>query len=108
MQVFSAILNLLTWQASLVRFQVSSIIKCYRGHENRSRSIVHKTVKIHLPTAEQYLHQKNIMLLELDLRMLLYFFQKIIGYVKIMFELLYIFVKSDPFSPHCAIMRFFR
>ena len=27
------------------------------------------------------------MLLELDLRMLLYFFQKIIGYVKIMFEL---------------------
>ena len=41
----------------------------------------------------------NIMLLELDLRMLLYFFQKIIGYVKIMFELLYIFTKLIHF-PH--------
>ena len=39
------------------------------------------------------------MLLELDLRMLLYFFQKIIGYVKIMFELLYIFTKLIRF-PH--------
>ena len=40
----------------------------------------HKTFKIpvHLPAAEQYLHQVN-MLLELYLRMLLYFFQKIIG-----------------------------
>ena len=33
------------------------------------------------------------MLLKLDLRMLLYFFQKIIRYVKIIFELLYIFTK---------------
>ena len=29
---------------------------------------------MHLPTAEQYLHQVNIMVLKLDLRMLLYFF----------------------------------
>ena len=34
MQVFSAILNLVTWPASLVHFQVSSIIKCYRCHES--------------------------------------------------------------------------
>ena len=39
------------------------------------------------------------MLLELDLRMLLYFFQKIIGYVEIMFELLYILTKLIRF-PH--------
>ena len=39
------------------------------------------------------------MLLELEFRMLLYFFQKIIGYVKIMFELLYIFTKLIRF-PH--------
>ena len=32
----------------------------------------------HLPTVEQYLHQVNIMLPELGLRMMLYFFQKII------------------------------
>ena len=66
-----------------------------------------KTFKIHLPTAEQYLHQVNIMLLELDLRMLLYFFQKIISFiVKIMFELLYI-LQNWSFSPNCVIMRFF-
>ena len=39
-QVFSAILNVVTSQANLVRFQDSSIIKCYRRHENWSRSIV--------------------------------------------------------------------
>ena len=38
-----------------------------------------KTFKIHLPTAEQYLHQVNIMLLKLDLRMLLCFFRKLSG-----------------------------
>ena len=48
------------------------------------------------------------MFLELDLRMLLYFFQKIIRYiVKIMFELLCI-LQNWSFSPNCAIMRFFR
>ena len=48
------------------------------------------------------------MLLELDLKMLLYFFQKIIRYiVKTMFELLYI-LQTDPFFPNCAIIRFFR
>ena len=68
-------------QANIVRFQVSSIIRCYRRHENRSiafdRAVIKqdKTFKFHLPTAEQYFHQVNIMLLELDLRMLLYFFQ---------------------------------
>ena len=76
-------------QANLVRFQVSSIIKFYRHHENRSiafdRAVVkqeknmHKTFKIHLPTPEQYLHQVNIMLLQLDLRMPLYFFRKLLG-----------------------------
>ena len=48
------------------------------------------------------------MLLKLDLRMLLYFFQKIIMYiVKIMFELLYI-LQNWSFPPNCVIMRFFR
>ena len=77
MQVFSAILNLITWPASLVPFQVFSIIKCYRHHENQSCLIMENAItkgfKMHLPTAEQYLHEVNIMLLELDLRMLLYF-----------------------------------
>ena len=36
----------------------------------------HKTFEIHVPTAEQYLHQVNIMLLELELRMLLYLFSE--------------------------------
>ena len=73
------------WILSLVRFQVSSIIKCYRCHENRliafDLAVVkhHKTFKIHLSTAEQYLHQVNIMSLELDLRMLLYFFRKLLS-----------------------------
>ena len=63
--------------------------KIYRHHENRSiafdRAVVkqeknmHKTFKIHLPTPEQYLHQVNIMLLQLDLRMPLYFFRKLLG-----------------------------
>ena len=75
--------------------------------QNRRRKR-HKTLKIHLPTAEQYLHQMNIMLIELDLRMLLYFFQKIVRYiVKIMFELLYI-LQNWTLSRNCAIMRFFR
>ena len=56
---------------------------------------------MHLPTTEQYLHKVNTMLLELDLRMLLYFLSKT------MFELLYI-LQNWPLSPHCAIMWFFR
>ena len=104
----SAILNVVMWQANLVRFQDSSIIKCYRHHENNRSRKCHETFKIHLPTAEEYLHQVNIMLIGLNLRMLLYFFQKIIRYiVKMMFELLYI-LQNWSFSPNCAIMRFFR
>ena len=115
--VFSAILNVVTWQANLVGFQDSSIIRCHKrmkidcvrsccsktGEKNAI-----KTIKIHLSTAEKYLHQVNIMLLELDLRMLLYFFRKTIRYiVKIMFELLYI-LQNWSFSPNCPIMQFLR
>ena len=103
------------WQANLVRFQVSSIIKCCRCHENRSIVLLqnrrrkrHKTFKIHLPTAEQYLHQVNIMLLELDLRMLLYFFSENYRVCQNNVWITVHFYKTDPFSPHCAIMRFFR
>ena len=56
---------------------------------------------MHLQAAEQYLHQVNTMLFELDLRILLYLLSKT------MFELLYI-LQNWPFSPHCAIMRIFR
>ena len=53
---------------------------------------------MHLPIEEQYLHQVNIMLLELDLRILLYFLSKT------MFELLYI-LQNWLFSPHCVIIK---
>ena len=109
MQVFSAILNLVTSS-----FPGLLDHKMYRRHANRSwycnrRRKRHKTFKIHLPTAEQYLHvhQVNIMLLELDLRILLYFFQKIIGYVKIMFELLHIFTKLIRFPHFVRLCDFF-
>ena len=59
-QVFSAILNVVTWQANLVCLQDSSTIKCYR-HRIQSCSQQQKNI---------------IMLLELDLRMLLYFFSE--------------------------------
>ena len=55
---------------------------CRRSKTAEENTI--KLFKMHLPIEEQYLHQVNIMLLELDLRMLLYFLSKT------MFELLYI------------------
>ena len=67
-----------------------------------------RSIKCHknFKTAEQYLHQVNIMLLELDMRMLLYFFQKIIRYiVKIMFELPQIVRLCDFFRWLCDQMR---
>ena len=75
------------------------------GSRRRKR---HKTFKIHLPTAEQYSHQVNIMLLELDLRMLLYFFSEnyqedcqnnVLNYST--------FYKTDPFPQILRLYDFF-
>ena len=89
------------WVLSQVRFQVSSVIKCYRHHENRccSKTAEENAIKLHASpnsrtvftcTSSEY-HE----LLELDLRMLLYFFSRKFNIWSF-------------FSWHRVIMRFFR
>ena len=102
---FPGLLNHKMLQVSWKSIAFSHAVVLY----NRGRKH-HKTFKIHFPIAGQYLHHVNIMLLELDLRMRLYFFQKNIGYIiKIMFELLYIlqnwsiFPKSCDYAIFCSL-----
>ena len=93
------------WVLSQVCFQaqVSSVIKCYRCHENRSRSIVllqnrrrkrHKTSCISQQQNNIYIKWISwVTWTRFENASVFFFSENLI---------------SDPFSPHCAIMRFFR
>ena len=98
MKVFSTILNLVTWPASLVRFQVSSIIKCYRHHENQSHATVENAIKLLnvSPNSRTIFTSSEYHVTWTRFENAAVFLSKT------MFELLYI-LQNSLFSPHCAI-----
>ena len=80
-----------------------AVVKQDLGEENAIKLLKY----ISQSSAEQYLHQVNITLLELDLRMLLYFFRKLSGALSKLCLNYCTLCKTDPFPEIVRLRDYF-